>query len=141
MPRGNSVSAADTAKGAYVLADSEKAEPAVILMGTGSEVAICLEAFESLRSAGIPARVVSMPCWEWFEEQPESYRNAVLPANTKLRVGVEAGIRQGWDRYIGANGIFVGMTGFGASAPAQQLYEKFGITAKKITSLVQKALR
>ncbi len=133
-------SAAGVSKGAYVLADAAAGDPTVLLMGTGSEVAVCLEAYHALQAAGIATRVVSMPCWEWFDAQPASYREAVLPSTARVRVGVEAGIRQGWDRYLGTDGLFVGMDTFGASAPYQELYEQFGITAERIAALVQSAL-
>lgn len=125
--------AAGTEKGGYVLADCD-GTPQVIVMGTGSEIPICLKAHEELTAAGIKSRVVSMPCMELFDEQSETYRESVLPSSVTARVACEAGIRQGWDRYLGVNGRFVGMSSFGASAPFNQLYEHFGITSANIVS-------
>ena len=100
------------------------------LLATGSEVEIAINAAELLAGDGIKAAVVSMPCWELFERQDDAYRSAVL--GDAPRVGVEAGARLGWDRWIGEKGAFVGMTGFGASAPASKLYEHFGITPQAV---------
>lgn len=123
--------AAGTAKGGYVLSDCQ-GTPDVILIGTGSEVPICLEAAAKLTADGVKVRVVSMPCWLWFDEQDQAYRDSVLPPSVTARVAVEAGIRQGWDRYIGTEGRFVGMSSFGASAPFEELYAHFGITAEHV---------
>ncbi|MDA1051921.1 MAG: transketolase [Planctomycetota bacterium] len=125
--------ASGTAKGGYVLADCQ-GTPDVILLGTGSEVPICLEAAEQLTADGVKVRVVSMPCWQWFDEQDQAYRDSVLPPSVTARVAVEAGIRQGWDRYIGSGGRFVGMSSFGASAPFEELYAHFGITAENVAA-------
>jgi transketolase len=133
-------SAAGTARGAYVLADPPGGDPAVILIGTGSELSLCMAAQEKLAAEGIAARVVSMPSWELFERQDDAYRQSVLPDRMKARVAVEAGIRQGWDRYIGASGRFVGMSGFGASAPFKALYEHFGITASRVVEEAKAAV-
>jgi transketolase len=133
-----------TAQGAYVLADAEGKRQA-ILMATGSEVEIAMAAREVLQAEGIGTRVVSMPCWELFEEQDESYRRRVLPAGP-VRVAVEAGIRFGWDRWLYGErgkrdkGGFVGIHDFGASAPAEVLYEKFGITAEAVAAKVKSLL-
>ena len=130
-----------TAQGAYVLADAEGKRQA-ILMATGSEVEIAMAARDMLHAEGIGTRVVSMPCWELFEEQDEAYRKRVLPGGP-VRVAVEAGIRFGWDRWLfGERGKreksgFIGMHGFGASAPAETLYEKFGITAESVAQKVR----
>jgi transketolase len=118
------------AKGAYVLADSEK--PQVILIGTGSEVYLCLEAYELLKNENIAARVVSMPSWELFARQPQSYQDSVLPPSLKARVSVEAGATLGWERYVGMQGAKIGMTDFGASAPLADLQKHFGFTAQHI---------
>ncbi|MFT7146868.1 MAG: transketolase [Yoonia sp.] len=134
-----------TAQGAYVLADATGKRQA-ILLATGSEVSIAMEARDLLEAEGIGTRVVSMPCWELFEEQDESYRKRVLPGGP-VRVAVEAGIRFGWDRWLfGERGKreksgFIGMHGFGASAPAEELYEKFGITAKDTADKVKSLLK
>lgn len=131
--------ACGTSKGAYVLKDSE-GEPQVILAGTGSEVHICLEAQTQLAAEGIAARVVSMPCWELFDAQSKEYRDSVFPPAVSARVGCEAGLRMGWDRYIGSEGKFVGMTGFGASAPAGVLYDHFGINAENVVAQAKAAI-
>ena len=120
------------ARGAYVLAEAE-GERRVTLLATGSEVSLAFAARAVLQAEGIATAVVSMPCWELFEEQDEAYRRAVLGEGT-VRVGIEAAVRQGWDRYLGEGGAFVGMSGFGASAPAGQLYDHFGITAEKVVA-------
>ncbi len=133
-----------TAQGAYVLAEAEGRRQA-ILLATGSEVAIALEAREALQAEGIGTRVVSMPCWELFEQQDEAYRKRVLPGGA-VRVGVEAAGRFGWDRWLcGERGRaqkadFVGMDGFGASAPAEDLYAHFGITAGNVAAKVKALL-
>jgi transketolase len=126
--------ASGVAKGGYVLVDAAGGSPNVILIGTGSELSLCVAASEKLSAAGIRARVVSMPSWELFDEQDASYRDTVLPPAVTARVAVEAGIRQGWDKYIGSAGRFVGMTRFGASGPYQQLYQKFGITVDQVVA-------
>jgi transketolase len=118
-----------SAKGAYVLREPAGGRDVTIL-ATGSEVEIALAGADALAAKGIKAAVVSMPCWELFEAQPASYRAEVL--GTAPRVGVEAAVRLGWDRWLGDNGVFIGMTGFGASAPAAKLYEHFGITAQAV---------
>jgi transketolase len=124
--------AAEAARGAYVLSDSTSGEPELILIGTGSEVSLCLEAQDALAAKGTNVRVVSMPSWELFEMQEEAYRESVLPSAIKARIAVEAGIRQGWDRYIGSGGRFVGLSTYGASAPYEKLYSHFGITTARI---------
>ena len=122
-----------SARGAYEIADGDGRESAVVVIfASGSEVEIALDAKKQLDDAGYHTRVVSVPCMELFEVQSDEYRQLVL-GNETVRVAIEAGVRQGWDRYIGNDGIFIGMSGFGASAPYQQLYEQFGITAKDAT--------
>ena len=120
------------ARGAYVMADPEGGSPTVILIGTGSEVALCVEAYETLKQEGIAARVVSMPSWELFEQQDQAYRDSVLPPGVKARVSVEAGSVIGWDRYVGMTGARIGMHSFGASAPIKDLIEEFGFTARHV---------
>lgn len=124
-----------TAKGGYVLKDCDN--PDVILIATGSEVYLALEAQEKLAETGVAARVVSMPCWRLFDEQPQSYKDEVLPPKVTKRIAVEAAIETGWHKYIGLEGIFVGMEGFGASAPAHELFQEFGITAEAIVEAVK----
>ena len=128
-----------TRRGAYVLAEAEGGKRKVTLLATGSEVALAVEARKQLQAEGIPTAVVSMPCWDLFEEQDDAYRAEVLGVGT-VRVGVEAAMKFGWERYIGDNGGFVGMTGFGASGPADQLYKLFGITPEAIVAQAKKRL-
>lgn len=118
-------------KGGYVVWQPNESCD-TILIGTGSELELCLQAAEKLVDAGKNPRVVSMPCWELFDEQSADYRNSVLPAEVTNRVACEAGIKQGWEKYLGADGKFVGMSGFGASAPSEVLYSHFGITVESI---------
>jgi transketolase len=124
--------AAGVAKGAYILADAEGGKPELILIGTGSELSVCVEAYEKLKAEGIKARVVSMPSWELFEQQDAAYREKVFPTGVTRRIAVEAAERFGWDRYIGATGRFVGMKGYGASAPGPVLFKHFGIDAEHV---------
>lgn len=132
LDRTKYASAAGVAKGGYVVADAKDGKPSVILIGTGSELSLAVEAYEKLTASGVKARVVSMPSWELFDDQDQAYRDSVLPPSVTARVAVEAGLRLGWDKYIGANGRFVGMTGFGASAPAGVLFKHFRITADRV---------
>ena len=120
--------AAGVGRGAYILADAADGKPAVILIGTGSEVVLCVDAYEELGREGIAARVVSMPSWELFEQQEQGYRDHVLPPDIVARVSVEMGSVIGWDRYAGPTGARIGMTTFGASAPLRDLLLKFGFT-------------
>ena len=133
LDRTKYASAAGVARGAYILADA-KGTPEVIMIGTGSEVSLCAAAYEQLTTAGIRARVVSMPCWELFEAQDDKYRQSVLPDAVTARVAVEAGVQQGWDRYIGLHGRFVGMKSYGASAPGGELFKHFGITTENVVA-------
>ena len=128
-----------SARGAYVLAEAEGGERKATILATGSEVSIALAAREALQGEGVPTAVVSMPCWELFDAEDEKYRKEVLGQGT-IRVAVEAGIRQGWDKYIRSHGGFVGMNGFGASAPAPDLFKHFGITAENVIEAVKKRL-
>ena len=136
LDRSKLNSADGTLKGGYIVQDTD-GTPDAILIGTGSELQYCVEAAETLAGEGVKARVVSMPCWKLFDEQSADYRESVLPAAVAKRVAVEAGIKMGWEKYIGADGVFVGMAGFGASAPAEELYEHFGITAANIVAKVK----
>ena len=124
--------AAGVRRGAYILADAANAKPKVILIGTGSEVALCIEAYEKLKAENIPARVVSMPSWELFELQDQAYREDILPPTVTARVSVEMGSVIGWDRYVGATGAKVGMNTFGSSAPLKDLLTKFGFTPAQV---------
>ena len=126
--------AAGLAKGAYVLAGSESETPDVILIASGSEVSLCVKAFEQLTADGVKARVVSMPCWELFEQQDESYKDRVLPPTVTARVAVEQASTFGWERYVGLTGAKIGMQTFGASAPLKELQKKFGFTPERVIS-------
>jgi transketolase len=130
--------AANLDKGAYVLVAADK--PDVLLLATGSEVSVALCAAESLVKEGIAAQVVSMPCWELFDEQDQKYKASVIPPSVKARVGVEAAVEQGWHKYIGDNGVFIGMSSFGASAPAKTCFEKFGITAENVIKAAKESI-
>lgn len=127
-------------KGGYILEDSAKDTPDAIIIATGSEVSLAVEAKKELAAENIDVRVVSMPCMDLFEDQPDEYKDAVLPKNVTARVGVEALSEFGWGRYIGINGEFVGMKSFGASAPGSQLFEHFGITKDAVVAAVKKTL-
>jgi len=131
-------SAANLSKGAYVLIGVDK--PDVLLLATGSEIGVALCAAEGLKAEGISAQVVSMPCWELFEKQSQEYKDSVLPLSIKARVGIEAGVEQGWGKYLGDNGIFIGMSSFGASAPGKVCFEKFGITIEKVVEAAKKSM-
>ncbi|MGB6264529.1 MAG: transketolase [Candidatus Acidiferrales bacterium] len=132
--------ASGVAKGAYVLLDAPGGKPDAILMGTGSEVQWCMQAQEQLAKENIQARVVSMPSWELFRDQPQEYRESVLPAAVKVRVAIEAGSPLGWDQFIGPTGVMIGMTTFGASAPIKDLMKKFGFTAEHVVTAVKSQL-
>jgi len=119
-------------RGAYVLLDTDDGNPQVIIMATGSEVEIAMEAHETLEADGIKARVVSMPCWELFDEQDDDYKNSVLPPEVTARVSIEAGTTLGWGKYTGLNGVNIGVDTFGRSAPYKKLYEFFGLTPAKV---------
>ncbi|MHB8900472.1 MAG: transketolase [Thermoguttaceae bacterium] len=132
--------ASGTAQGAYVLSDCDgKAD--VVLIGTGSEVALCLAAQQNLAAEGIQARVVSMPSWELFDEQSQAYRETVLPPDVKCRVAVEAGVALGWHKYVGAEGTVVGMPGFGASAPYEELMKHYGFTVENVAAQAKALLK
>ena len=129
--------ASGLSRGAYILHDTKDGIPDIILIATGSEVAIALEAYEKLEEKGVKTRVVSMPSWELFDKQPEDYQCQVLPSEIKCRVAIEAGVPQGWHRYVGRTGEVIALERFGASAPYKILYEKFGLTVDRV---VRKAL-
>ena len=132
--------ASGLAQGAYVLADAEGGKPDVLLMATGSEVSLCVEAYEELGRQGMRARVVSMPSWELFERQSEEYRRTVLPPAVKARVAVEQASTFGWARYTGIDGVILGMKTFGASAPLKVLQEEFGFTANHVVEAAKAQL-
>ena len=132
----------DAKKGAYALADNTDADgdPEAIIMATGSEVAIALEAWRNLTDDGITARLVSMPSWSAFEEQDQSYRDRILPPDVDARVSIEAGVTLGWERWIGSEGVAIGVDRFGASAPYQDIYENLGLTADRVEREVRDLL-
>jgi len=132
LDRSKYASAAAVARGAYVLADADGGQPQVILLATGSEVYLCVEAYEKLKQEGVKARVVSMPSWDIFEHQDQSYKDQVLPPNVTARVAVEQGATLGWERYVGRQGRIIGMRSFGASAPLKDLQKHFGFTADAV---------
>lgn len=140
LDRDKHPSASGLHRGAYVLKDPDGAVPAAILIATGSEVSLALAAEKMLSQKGIPVRVVSMPSWEMFENQDETYRRQVLPASITVRVAIEAGCPMGWERYVGTTGRVIGLTHFGASAPYQTLYKEFGLTAQAAAEAVEELL-
>ena len=121
-----------------MLADAADGSPQVLLMATGSELSIAVEAWRQLGDQGIAARVVSLPSMEFFEDQQVAYRNEVIPPSVTARIAIEAGVRQGWDRYLGPEGTFVGMQGFGASAPYATIYQELGITVEHVVAEAQR---
>ncbi|NLY01279.1 MAG: transketolase [Rhodopirellula sp.] len=140
LDRSRYASAAGLHQGAYVLADAKGGRPDVILIGTGSEVSICVQAYETLTAEGIKTRVVSMPSWELFDAQPVEYQDAVLPPAVTARVAVEAGVEMGWGKYLGFHGRFVGMSGFGTSSPVKVVLEHFGFTPANVVAEAKAAI-
>ena len=142
LDRNKYAPASGLAQGAYVLADSQDGQqPDVILIGTGSEVSLCVAAYEQLRLEGVKARIVSMPSWELFEHQDQAYRDRVLPPAVKARVAVEQASTFGWAHYVGTTGTVIGMTTFGASAPLKELQKEFGFTKERIVEAAMQQLR
>ncbi|QEH37755.1 Transketolase [Aquisphaera giovannonii] len=140
LDRSKYAAASGLAKGAYVLADAPDGKPDVILMGTGSEVSLCVEAYETLTKEGVKARVVSFPCWELFEDQDQAYRDSVLPPDVMARVSVEQASSFGWAKYVGARGATIGMRTYGASAPLKDLLKEFGFTADRVAEEARKQI-
>ena len=140
LDRSKYASAAGVAQGAYVLANSPGGNPEVIIIASGSEVSLAVEAHEKLLTEGIRSRVVSMPSWEIFEHQAQSYRDGVLPPSVKARVAVEQGSTFGWERYVGHSGDVIGMNTFGASAPLKELQRKFGFEPDQVVMAAKKQL-
>jgi transketolase len=128
-------------QGAYVLADAEGSMPEVVLIATGSEVSIALDAHVRLTKDGIRSRVVSMPCWELFDAQPQSYRDAVLPPSVRARVSIEAASPFGWERYVGLEGAIISVTHFGASAPGPVVMREFGFTPEHVVETAKAVLK
>ncbi len=129
--------AAGASQGGYVLADAPSGRPDVILIGTGTELSLCAAAYEKLTAEGVKTRVVSLPSWEIFDAQPQAYRDAVLPPNVTRRVAVELGVEQGWCKYLGPAGRFLGMKSYGASAPVGVLLKHFGFTVENVVKLAK----
>ena len=140
IDRGRYASAAGLANGAYILADAAGNKPELILMGTGSEVSLCLAVYEKLTAEGRKVRVVSMPSWELFEKQSPEYRESVLPSSVKARIAVEQASTFGWGQYVGHEGKIIGMKAFGASAPLKELLKKFGFTPEAVLSAARELL-
>jgi transketolase len=141
LDRNKYALASGLAQGAYILADSPDGQPDVILIGTGSEVSLCVAAYEQLKSEGMKARVVSMPSWELFEQQEQAYRDQVLLPAVTARVAAEQASTFGWAHYVGPTGAIVGMTTFGASAPLKVLQKEFGFTKERIVEATRQQLR
>jgi transketolase len=141
IDRSKYADAAGLAQGAYVLADAPGGKPDVLLLATGSEVALCLEAHERLKAENIKARVVSMPSWELFDDQPQEYRDRVLPPDVTARVSVEQASTFGWAKYVGVAGYSIGMRSFGASAPLKDLVKKFGFTPEHVVAAAKEQLK
>jgi len=140
MDRTRYASAAGVSKGAYILADSPGGNPEAIIIASGSEVSLAVQAHETLLAEGIRSRVVSMPSWEIFEQQPKTYRNSVLPPDVRVRVAVEQGSTFGWERYVGDAENVIGMKTFGASAPLKELQRKFGFEPDHVAQMVKRQL-
>jgi transketolase len=140
LDRAKYSSAAGLAKGAYVLADAPGGTPEVLLLGTGSEVSLCVTAHEQLTREGIRSRVVSMPSWELFDDQAQEYKDSVLPPSVTARVSVEQASAMGWERYVGSAGRIIGMRTFGASAPLKELQKKFGFEPERVVAAAKEAL-
>jgi transketolase len=140
LDRSKYASAAGVARGAYVLGDAPGGKPEVILIGSGSEVSLCVEAHEKLLAEGIRSRVVSMPSWDIFEHQSAEYQDSVLPPDVTARVAVEQASTFGWERYIGRAGRVIGMKTFGASAPLKELQRKFGFEPESVTEVAKELL-
>ncbi|MBK7875238.1 MAG: transketolase [Planctomycetes bacterium] len=140
LDRTKYASASGLAKGGYVLVDAQKGAPQLVLIGTGSEVSLCLAAREKLESEGIATRVVSLPSWELFEKQPQAYKDSVLPPDCKARVAVEMASTFGWKQWVGDHGAVIGMTSFGASAPLPDLQRTFGFTVENVVATAKKQL-
>ena len=131
---------AGVARGGYILSEAEGGKPEVLLIGTGSEVELCVKAQARLKELGIRARVVSLPSWKLFAEQESSYRQQVLPGDVRKRVTVEAGATFGWERFAGDEGTVIGIDRFGASAPAKEVMKQFGFTAERVTAAALRLL-
>ena len=136
--RSQDASAENLFKGGYVLSKEKSGTPDIILMASGSEVSLIVEAQESLAKEGIDARVVSMPCWELFLEQPQVYHDQVIPPEVKTRLAVEAGVPLGWHQWVGDGGDIIGINKFGASAPASENFKQYGFTVENVVQRAKK---
>jgi transketolase len=141
LDRSKYAPAAGVSQGAYVLADAPGGKPEVILIGSGSELILAVQAHEQLRAEGIRSRVVSMPSWDIFEHQSREYQDSVLPPEVEARVAVEQASTFGWERYVGAKGRVIGMHTFGASAPLKELQKKFGFEPDQVVAVAKELLR
>jgi transketolase len=133
-------------KGAYILAEAatalgNAAEPKLVLIATGSEVGLAMEAREKLQAADTPTRVVSMPCWEFFDEQPDRYKESVLPSSLRARLAIEAGVSLGWSKYVGDAGDTLTVDRFGASAPAEDVFRDYGFTVDNVVKKAKALLK
>ena len=140
LDRTQYASASGLCRGAYILADADHHDPEIILIATGSELAICTDAYQELAKQNVRARLVSMPSWELFEEADQAYRDFVLPPAVRARVSVEAASPIGWDRYVGATGTRIAMVSFGASAPYKDLFRHFGFTAAHVLAAAKQQI-
>jgi transketolase len=141
LDRSKYAPASGLARGAYILADAPDNKPDVLLLATGSEVSLCVDAYEKLKAEGIKARVVSMPSWELFDDQDQAYRDQVLPPSVTARVSVEQASIFGWAKYVGLTGTSIGMRSFGASAPMKDLMREFGFNADRIVEAAKEQLK
>jgi transketolase len=141
LDRSKYAPASGVARGAYVLADAPDGKPDIILIATGSELSLAADAHERLRSEGIRSRVVSMPSWDVFEREPQTYRESVLPPDVTARVAIEQASTFGWERYVGSTGRVIGMHTFGASAPLKALQKEFGFTVDNVVTTAKALLR
>ena len=140
LDRSKYAPASGLSKGAYILADAQDGKPDLLLLATGSEVALCIQAYEALTDEGVKVRVVSMPSWDLFERQSQAYRDSVIPPDVTARVSVEEASTFGWSRYVGPTGESIGMHTFGASAPLKDLQHKFGFTPERVVAAARAQL-
>jgi transketolase len=140
LDRGKYAPASGVAKGGYVLAGDANQKPDILFLATGSELSLAAGAYEKLTSEGVKARVVSLPSWEIFEQQPKEYRDSVIPPDVTARVSIEQASTLGWSQYVGSHGRTIGMSTFGASAPLKELQKKFGFTPDSVLSVARELL-
>jgi len=140
LDRGRCAPADGLLNGGYILWESSSKLPDIILIATGSEVQLALQVGDELNGEGISVRVVSLPSWELFDRQPKKYRESILPADVRSRIAIEAGSSLGWERYVGLDGVVIGMDSFGASAPGPVVYDKFGFNVKNVAAQARELL-